>query len=98
MKNTRWLLSLVIMVSALPAWSARWRVSAEGSGGTTNGDREAACGRAADRALDGVYAQCSGRYERLLETWLDSCRCARKPKTRDDYVCRQWAHGTCQSY
>lgn len=68
----------------------------QGSGGTTAGDKNAACDRARERAYDDARFSCSARQGFPLDSTYSSCRCDRKPGTRDDYVCRTEINLNCR--
>ncbi len=63
------------------------RISGNGTGGTTVGDKEAACERAYERAERDADRQCYDRDGESLGLRQDECHCRRKPGSRDDYTC-----------
>jgi hypothetical protein len=71
------------------------RITGEGSGGTTHGDREAACDRAYDRATDDAENQCFNRDGDVLGSERNSCSCRKKPGSRDDYNCEATVRLNC---
>lgn len=67
-----------------------------GSGGTTHGDREAACGRAYERAENDALNQCERRDGYAVDLRQGSCGCRRKPGSRDDYNCDASVRLSCE--
>ncbi|NCN28001.1 hypothetical protein GW915_10535 [bacterium] len=66
-------------------------VVGNGVGGTTHGDKRAAC----DRAEDDAASECSSRRGYLEYVRERSCNCQKKPGSRDDYTCRASVYGDC---
>jgi len=71
-------------------------VTNEGSGGTTGGDRGAACERANERAIAGLPAVCGNQRGLLLNSSGGSCDCRKHPGSKDDYSCKVVAIGSCE--
>jgi hypothetical protein len=71
-------------------------VTNEGSGGTTGGDRGAACERANERALTGLAEVCGNQRGLLLNSSGGTCDCRKHPGSRDDYSCKVTAVGSCE--
>lgn len=72
------------------------RIIGNGSGGTTHGDREAACDRAYERAEDDAVNQCFRRDGDALDLSQGACHCRRKPGSRDDYACDATVRLNCE--
>ncbi len=86
-----------LMGSAAHAYPPRIvTVTGRGSGGTTNGDRSAACWRAEDRALYAVASSCSNMRGNLVSSYAQQCNCHKKPGSKDDYNCDVNAVGRCE--
>jgi len=73
-------------------------VRGDGSGKTTHGDRGAACDKATDRALGDVVNACSDQRGSLLSSTAGGCSCHKEPRSKDDYVCRVIATGSCEVF
>lgn len=95
MKSFKFLMSLMFAVGALSAEARIVRVVGHGSGGTTNGDRDAACGRAYDRAERDAERSCDRRDGDILDYQDGDCRCHKKPGSRDDYNCDATVSASC---
>jgi hypothetical protein len=67
-----------------------------GKGGTTVGDKAAACDRAYERAEDDAYDSCADERGYVLSTEDDSCRCTKKSGSRDDYNCEARVYADCE--
>ncbi len=71
-------------------------LTATGSGGTTTGDKVAACMRAQDRANINVTNSCFSKNGQLIDLRFSDCKCHKKPGSKDDYNCDIIAYGKCQ--
>ncbi len=70
-------------------------LTAVGSGGTTHGDKDAACMRAEERAADDVEMSCYNRDGELTDLRLSACDCRKKSGSKDDYNCEVTAFARC---
>lgn len=68
----------------------------EGSGGTSSGDKTAACGLAEERAQEEARFDCSRRRGDVVDYTFGSCRCEKKSGSRDDYTCRTTVNLSCE--
>lgn len=66
------------------------------SGGTSHGDRNAACNRAYSRAEYDAANSCASYRGYLISTRAAGCDCRRKPGSRDDYNCTATVYGDCE--
>lgn len=96
LKNVLGALAITLGVISFSAEAREIRITGNGSGGTSHGDRDAACGRAYERAENDAYDQCDNRNGDPLSMTQGSCNCRRKPGTRDDYVCDATVRLTCE--
>ncbi|MEZ4813853.1 MAG: hypothetical protein R3A80_01430 [Bdellovibrionota bacterium] len=87
---------LAILVLTLSAEARVVRLVGNGTGGTTHGDKEAACQRGYERAEDDAYNQCYRRDGDVLDSYEESCRCRKKPGSRDDYNCDATVRVSCE--
>ena len=69
-------------------------LTSQGSGGTTVGDKPAACERAQERAQFNLVEQCSQSHGNLLQFHFSSCRC--RHISGQKYDCDMDAYGDCE--
>ncbi len=93
----RFLFSLLVTAFLTLSGEAReLSIMGKGSGGTTHGDREAACGRAYERAENDALDQCDLREAYATDIRQGSCGCRRKPGSRDEYSCDATVRLSCE--
>jgi hypothetical protein len=73
-------------------------IFAEGVGGTSRGDRAAACQNAEERADADLRMQCSRPNQQIADQIYDRCNCVKKAGSRDDYTCRIKAKAVCHNF
>lgn len=87
MKKLAKLFALAVMASAGLAQARIVHIVGSGPGGTTTGDKEAACERAYSRAERDAERQCFNRDGEALSLRQEDCHCRREAGSRDDYKC-----------
>lgn len=93
--NFKKLMISLVTVVALGAEARIVRIVGNGKGGTTNGDRDAACGRAYERAERDADRQCDRRDGEVLSTQDGNCHCRREAGSQDDYNCDATVEASC---
>lgn len=86
----------VLGISLMAQASHVIRVQGYGKGGSTVGDRRAACGRAYERADDDAYFNCRHRNGYVQYVQENHCGCRVKSGTRDDLVCEATVTAGCE--
>ncbi len=94
MSLNKFMITLVALV-AFGAEARIVRIVGNGSGGTTTGDRDAACGRAYERAERDAERSCDRRDGDVLDYQDGNCSCRRVPGSRDDYNCDATVTASC---
>ncbi len=96
MKKAFILVFLSIFTMTLSAEARTVRLTGVGAGGTTHGDRDAACGRAYERAQFDAEDQCYRKDGDVLDSVEEGCSCRKKPGSRDDYNCEARVRLSCE--
>jgi hypothetical protein len=89
---------LVFLFTSFSAEARVIRVTGYGKGGTTEGDKRAACNRAYDRAEYDAESSCYRRYGNIIRMWENGCSCRRKQGgTNREYVCEAKIAADCDT-
>ena len=98
MQNKKGLFKGLLLSAALLAFTAEARivyVTGQGTGGTTHGDKEAACDRAYERAENNADRKCDSRGGDVMDYDQNSCHCHKISGSRDDYSCDASVEASC---
>ena len=71
-------------------------VTGTGAGGTTVGDKNAACDRAQERAIDDAANSCSQHHGWVTSSQASSCSCKSEGGSKKKINCRANATATCK--
>ncbi|MEZ4813887.1 MAG: hypothetical protein R3A80_01605 [Bdellovibrionota bacterium] len=93
--NLKKLMIGLVTIVALGAEARIVRIVGEGTGGTTTGDKPAACGRAYDRAERDADRKCDRRDGDVLDFQDGNCHCRKVSGSRDDYNCDATVTASC---
>ena len=96
MKKSFLVVLLSLMSSVLLAYGQIVNMTVIGKGGTTTGDKIAACSKAQSRANIDITSNCMAQNGKLIDLNFSSCKCLKKPGSMDDYNCDVTAYGKCQ--
>jgi hypothetical protein len=96
MKKNVLLFIFTIMSTSLMAFSQILPLTVIGKGGTTTGDKVAACAKAQSRANIDITSSCISHNGKLIDLNFSACSCHKKPGSKDDYNCDITAFGKCQ--